>query len=99
MPNDLELVEFDTHSAGTLLAKRVAVRKNGLIGFLDENGTMVIPPMFARSDWFSEGIALCAYDDVQYVIDLEGNVISGGKGIRKIGEGVWEHPEGVIRLP
>ena len=47
--------------------------ENGLMGYLDENGTWVIPPIYSAAGAFNDGIAAVALPSGTGLIDLNGD--------------------------
>ncbi len=51
------------------------VMQNGLYGYIDENGTMVIPPEFQAADSFRNGLALVFHEGKYAYIDHDGAIV------------------------
>ena len=51
------------------------VMQNGLYGYIDENGAMVIPPRFQAADRFRDGLAMVLYEGKTAYIDHGGAIV------------------------
>ena len=51
------------------------VKRNGLYGYIDENGAMVIPPRFQAADRFRDGLAMVLHEGKYAYIDHDGVIL------------------------
>ena len=51
------------------------VKRNGLYGYIDENGAMVIPPEFQAADRFRDGLAMVLHEGKYAYIDHDGVIV------------------------
>ena len=51
------------------------VKQNGLYGYIDGNGTMVIPPEFQAADSFRDGLAMVLHEGKYAYIDHDGVIV------------------------
>lgn len=52
-----------------------AVKINGLWGYMNTNGELVIEPQYEKAGSFSEGLAVAAFQDENYLIDMDGTIV------------------------
>ncbi len=65
----------DLQPQGRFVEGRLAVRRDGKTGFIDERGTLVIPPLFDRASPFRDGHAFVQLGNRWGTIDRDGNMI------------------------
>lgn len=68
LPLEYDYIVLDKFS----VEKPGIIRKNGLEGFVDTKGKVIVPPQFERTFGFSEGVAACKRGNEWYTIDLTG---------------------------
>lgn len=72
-----ELVPFEYEEFGAFVGDRIAVKKNGLWGFIDKGGKIVIGCAFDEVKSFSEGFAAVRKGNKWGFINTEGDLILG----------------------
>lgn len=72
-----EIIPFEYEALGAIVGERIAVRKNGLWGFIDKSGAIVIGCAFNEVRPFSEGLAAVRKGNKWGFIDEEGSLVLG----------------------
>ena len=65
----------DCDAAGCFSEGLAAVKMNGLWGYMNTDGEIVIEPQYEQAGDFSEGLAIVSFQEEDYLIDVYGNIV------------------------